>query len=57
MINGKRIVLVLPACNAEKPLGATVRELPVGRPCRGVAVLRRVRQACQLRLRAAPRSI
>jgi glycosyltransferase involved in cell wall biosynthesis len=28
MINGKRIAVVLPAFNAEKTLGATVRELP-----------------------------
>jgi len=28
MINGKRIAVVLPAYNAEKTLGATVRELP-----------------------------
>jgi glycosyltransferase involved in cell wall biosynthesis len=28
MINGKRIVVVLPAYNAEKTLEATVRELP-----------------------------
>jgi hypothetical protein len=27
MINGKRIVVVMPACNAEKTLAATVREL------------------------------
>ena len=28
MINGKRVVVVLPAYNAEKTLEATVRELP-----------------------------
>ena len=28
MINGKRIVIVLPAYNAEKTLEATVREMP-----------------------------